>query len=53
MDPYGQTKAGFTVDGKISRKEFDLKWNAITEAGQIVAGDEVKVHCEIQVIKQA
>ncbi len=52
-DPYGQTKAGFTVDGKISRKEFGLQWNAITEAGQIVVGDEIKVHCEIQLIKQA
>lgn len=51
-DPYGQTKAGFTVDGKISRKEFGLLWNAATEAGQIVVSDEIKIHCEIQLIKQ-
>ena len=42
--PYGKTKAAFTVSGKISRKEFGLTWSAITEAGQIVAGDEVKIH---------
>ena len=24
VDPYGQTKAGFTVTGKINRKEFGL-----------------------------
>lgn len=53
VDAYGQTKAGFTVSGKISRKEFGLVWNAITEAGQIVVADEIKVHCEIQLIKQA
>src|SRR5688500_4526063 len=29
VDPYGQTKAGFTITGKVSRKEFGLKWNAI------------------------
>jgi len=52
VDPYGQTKAGFHVDGKISRKEFGLMWNAITEAGQIVVSDEIKFHCEIQLIKQ-
>lgn len=52
-DPYGQTKAGFTVDGKISRKEFGLVWNAVTEAGQVVVSDEVKVHSEIQLVKQA
>jgi len=53
VDPYGQTKAGFTVDGKLSRKEFNLKWNAVTEAGQIVVSDDVRFHCEIQLIRQA
>jgi polyisoprenoid-binding protein YceI len=53
VDPYGQTKAGFTVSGKISRKEFGLLWNAVTEAGQVVVSDEIRIHCEIQLVKQA
>jgi polyisoprenoid-binding protein YceI len=53
VDPYGQTKAGFTVDGKISRKEFGLTWNAVTEAGNVVVSDEIKVHAEIQLVRQA
>jgi polyisoprenoid-binding protein YceI len=53
VDPYGQTKAGFTVTGKISRKEFGLTWSAVTEAGSIVVGDEIKVHAEMQLVKQA
>ena len=53
VDPYGQTKAGFTVDGRISRKEFGLQWNAVTEAGHIVASDEIRIHCEVQLVKQA
>lgn len=52
VDPYGQTKAGFTVSGKISRKEFGLTWNAVTEAGQVVVSDEIKLIGEIQLIKQ-
>jgi len=52
-DPYGQTKAGFTVDGKISRKDFGLSWNAVTEAGHIVVSDEIRIHCEVQLVKQA
>jgi polyisoprenoid-binding protein YceI len=51
-DPYGQTKAGFTVEGKISRKEFGLEWNAVTEAGKVVVGDEIKLHADIQVVQQ-
>ncbi|MGZ8536899.1 MAG: YceI family protein [Flavisolibacter sp.] len=53
VDPYGQLKAGFTITGKISRKDFGLTWSAITEAGQVVVGDEIKIQAEIQLIKQA
>lgn len=52
VDPYGQTKAGFEVEGKISRKEFGLVWNAMTEAGQVVVGDDIRILCEIQLIRQ-
>ena len=52
VDPYGQTKAGFTVRGKISRKDFNLTWNAVTEAGQVVVSDDVRLNADIQLIKQ-
>ena len=53
VDPYGQSKAGFTVTGKISRKEYGLVWNAVTEAGQVVVSDDIRINCEIQLVKQA
>lgn len=53
VDGYGQTKAGFTVEGKISRKEFGLTWNAVTEAGSVVVSDDIKIYAEIQLVKQA
>jgi len=52
VDPYGQTKAGLNITGKIKRSEFGLTWNAITEAGNIVVSDEIKLNSEIQFIKQ-
>lgn len=52
-DPWGQEKAGFEITGTISRKEFDLKWNATTEAGGIVVSDEVRLQLAVQMIKQA
>lgn len=52
VDPWGQLKAGFTVSGKISRKEFGLLWNAVTEAGQVVVSDEIKIQAEVQLIRQ-
>ena len=52
-DPYGNTKAGFSINGKINRKDFGLTWNTITEAGGIAVSDEVRIACEIQLIEQA
>ncbi|HEY1010871.1 MAG TPA: YceI family protein [Daejeonella sp.] len=52
-DAYGNEKAGFEITGKISRKEFDLTWSAVTEAGAIVVGDEIKLNINLQFAKQA
>ena len=52
-DPYGNTKAGFELTGKINRKEFGLHWNALTEAGGMVVGDEVKLLMNVELAKQA
>ncbi|MCO6488810.1 MAG: YceI family protein [Phaeodactylibacter sp.] len=52
VDPYGQTKAGFEINGKVSRKDFGLKWNAVTEAGGVVVSDEVRLALNVQLVKQ-
>ncbi|WP_337043291.1 YceI family protein [Emticicia sp. 17c] len=51
VDFYGQTKAGFDLQGKINRQDFGLAWSAVTEAGGIVVSDEVKLVLNIQVVK--
>jgi polyisoprenoid-binding protein YceI len=51
-DPWGNTKAGFTVTGKLNRKDFGLNWNAALETGGVLVGDEVRINCEIQLVKQ-
>lgn len=52
IDPYGQTKAGFTVTGKISRREFGITYGTVTETGGVLLGDEIKINAEIQLVKQ-
>ncbi len=51
-DFYGNTKAGFDINGKINRQDFGLTWSAVTEAGGVVVSDEVKLNFNIQIIKQ-
>ncbi|MEJ0102566.1 MAG: YceI family protein [Bacteroidota bacterium] len=52
-DPWGNEKAGFSFSGKISRKEWDLNYNAALETGGVLLSDEVKIIAEIQLAKQA
>jgi polyisoprenoid-binding protein YceI len=51
-DPYGNTKAGFTLEGKINRKDFGLTWNAALETGGMLVGEDIKIQSEIQLAKQ-
>jgi len=51
-DPWGQTRIGFTVSGKINRKDWDLNWNAALETGGVLVSDEVAINAEIQFVKQ-
>ena len=50
-DPYGMTRCGFTVDGKINRKDYGLTWNALTETGSVVVSDEVRIHSNVEFVK--
>ena len=50
-DPWGNQKAGFTVNGKINREDWGLTWNAALEAGGVLVSNEVKISCELQLIK--
>ena len=52
-DPWGNTKAAFNVNGKFSRKDFGLTWNAALETGGVLVSDEVKLNIEMQLVKQA
>ena len=34
---------GFEITGKLNRHDYGLSWNAVTEAGGVVVGEEVKL----------
>jgi len=49
-DPWGKELAGFDIKGSINRKDFGLKWNVITEAGNILVGEEARISCQVELI---
>jgi polyisoprenoid-binding protein YceI len=52
-DPWGNEKAGFSLNGKINRKDWGLNWNAALETGGVLVGEEITIQAEIQLVKQA
>jgi len=52
-DPWGNEKAGFSIQGKINRKDWGLTWNAPLETGGVLVSEDVSLAAEIQFVKQA
>ena len=52
MGRFNDYRAGFELNGKINRKDFGLVFNMVTEAGSLIMGEEIKLHCDIELIKQ-
>lgn len=50
-DPWGNEKAGFSINGKINRADFGLTWNAALETGGVLVSEEVKFHSELQLVR--
>ncbi|KQY47151.1 YceI family protein [Cellulomonas sp. Root137] len=51
VDPFGNTRAGFEAGVTISRKDFDLTWNAALEAGGVLVSDKVVIALDVSIIK--
>jgi polyisoprenoid-binding protein YceI len=52
-DPWGNTRAGFTLTGTINRKDFGMAYNAVLETGGIMVGEKVSVELDIEATLQA
>lgn len=52
-DPWGNTRTGFSVSGKINRHDFGVSFGAASETGGVLLGDEVKINANIQLVKEA
>jgi polyisoprenoid-binding protein YceI len=50
-DPWGNERAGITLQGRISRSEFGLKWNALLEGGGAVVADQVRLEIDTEVVR--
>ncbi|MBI4715982.1 MAG: polyisoprenoid-binding protein [Nitrospirae bacterium] len=50
-DPWGNTRAGFSAEGKIHRKDFGMVWNKLLDNGGMVVSDDVLIKLDIECIQ--
>ena len=51
-DPWGNTRVGFSVSGKLDRQDYGVSFGAVTETGGLLLGNEIKIYAEVQFVKQ-
>ena len=52
-DPWGNTRTGFSVAGKINRQDYGISFGAVSETGGLLLGDDVKINANVQFVKEA
>ena len=50
-DPWGGTRAGFSAETEINRKDWGLEWNVILETGGALVGEKIKIQLEIEAVQ--
>ena len=53
VDPWGNTRTGFSITGKINRKDFGVSFGMVSETGGVLLGDEVKLSANVEFVKEA
>lgn len=44
-------RAGFAAQTTVNRKDFNLSWDQLTEAGGVIVGHDVNISLDLQVVK--
>ena len=52
QDPWGNTRTGFSVTGKINRKDFGVSFGMVTDSGAIMLGDDVTISANAEFVKE-
>lgn len=52
QDPWGNTRVGFEVTGRINRKDFGISHGMVSETGSILLGYDVDIQAQAEFVKQ-
>ena len=50
-DPWGGTRAGFTAEAEVNRRDWGLEWNVALDGGGMLVSEKVKIALDVQAVK--
>lgn len=50
-DPWGNPRAGFTLNTKINRKDYGVNWNKVLDNGGLLVSDDVEIEVNLETTK--
>jgi len=51
VDPWGNTKHGYEINGTVNRNDYGLTWNAPLETGGVLVSEDVKISIDLQLME--
>lgn len=51
LDPWGHNRAGFSISGKVNRKEFGVSFSMVSETGSILLGEDVSFSANVEFVE--
>jgi polyisoprenoid-binding protein YceI len=52
QDPWGNTRTGFEVTGKVNRTDFGVSFGAVADAGKVMLGHDVSIHANAEFVQE-
>ena len=52
QDPWGNTRTGFEITGKINRMDYGVNFSMVSETGGVLIGHEVSIHANAEFVKE-
>ena len=53
IDPFGNTRIGFSAKTDVEREDWGLTWNAALETGGVLVSEKIKLEFDVSAIKSA
>lgn len=53
VDPWGNTRAGFSAETEIDRQDFGVAWNQVSEKGGLLVGRKIRLELDIELVRTA